>query len=266
MVLLSIFLGSFWLSRYSGQHGLTPWLGLAFPMAPAVLVSIDRLTVDVGLACLCVGFVWFRETDRRNCLYLALLAAPLCRDTGFVLLAGYVAALLWQRQWRRAAVFSTAALPAAVWYWLVSIRTAPDPTTWFTLWPLGGLVERMAHPFTYPFTMPVTLAATVLDYAALGGMLLAIAWALILACRKPLDPEALPILAFAGVASFLNSSDVWSEAYAFGRVLTPLLLLLALAALRQRRFPLALPLLLVTPRVLLQFAPQAWHVVRGIVS
>ncbi|SPE35086.1 conserved membrane hypothetical protein [Candidatus Sulfopaludibacter sp. SbA6] len=266
LVLLSIFLGSFWIGRYAGHHGLTPWLGLAFLLVPAVLVTIDRLTVDAVLACLCVGFILFLETDPGWPLYLVLLAAPLARETGFVLVAGYVAALLLERQFRRAALFSTAALPAAAWFWLVSMRTAPSQLAWIGMWPLAGYAQRILHPYSYPLSPPVAFVTTLLDYAALAGIGLAIVWAVVLARGKKAGAATIPILAFAVVAAFLNLREIWDDAYAFGRVLTPLLLLLALAAVPKRRWTMALPLLLVTPRIALQFAPQALHIVRGMLG
>ena len=264
LVLLSIFLGSFWLSTYARLHRLTPWLGAAFLLVPAVLVTIDRLTVDAVLACLCVGFILFLETNHGWPLYLVLLAAPLARETGLVLLAGYVGTLVLERRFRRAARFSTAALPAAAWYWLVSTRTAPDPTAWLRGWPLSGLAQRVLHPYPYQFNLAVNLAATLLDYAALAGIALAIVWAVILAIRKTAAPGTIAILGLAVMAVFLDRGDVWSEAYAFGRVLSPLLVLLALAGVPRRRWTWALPLLLVVPRVALQFAAPAYHAVRGM--
>ena len=266
LVLLSIFLGAFWLSTYGRVHGATPWLGAAFLLVPAVLVTIDRLTVDAVLACLCVGFVLFLETNPGWPLYLVVLAAPLARETGLVLLAGYVGALVLERRFRRAAVFSTAALPAAAWYWLVSTRTAPDPTAWLQVWPLAGFAQRVLHPYPYQFSMAVNLAGTLLDYAALAGIALAIVWALIPIRGKTAEPGTIAILGLAVMAVFLERGDVWTEAYAFGRVLSPLLLLLALAAVPRRLWTMALPLLLVVPRVALQFAAPTYHAVRAMLG
>ena len=266
LVLLSVFLGSLWLVRYAEMHGLTPWIGLAFLLAPAVLVAVDRLVSDGVVACLCVGFVLFLQAAPGWPLYLVLLAAPLVRDTGLVLLAGYVGSLLLERQFRRAAVFATAALPAMVWVTMVSTRTAPDHLPWMNLWPLAGYADRILHPAMYAFAAPVAFVATALDYAALAGIGWAIAWAAILAWRKSTRAAAIPILAFAVSAAFLNIREVWADAYAFARVLTPLLLLLAMAGIRQRRWTMALPLLLVVPRIALQIAPETARAVKALLG
>lgn len=266
LMLLSIFLGTFWAARYAGLHGLTPWLGAVFLLAPAVLVSIDRLTVDAALACLCAGFVLFLETNPGWPLYLVLLAAPLARETGLVLPAAYVAALVWKRQFRRAAVFATAALPAAAWFVRISATTQPDQTTWLRAWPLAGFAERILHPYPNHFTWAANLAATLLDYAALAGMGLAIVWAVMLVRARLAEPASIAILGFWAMAVFAGPSEVWSEAYAFGRVFSPLLVLLAWAAIPQRQWAMALPLLLVAPRVMLQMAPEALRVVKGMMG
>ena len=69
--------------------------------------------------------------------------------------------------------------------------------------------------------------------------------------------------AFVLLAAAANWGDFWAESYAFGRTLTPLLLLLALGAFRQRGIGLAMPIALVIPRVTLQLAPLAYSVIQG---
>ena len=262
VILMSILMGTCWLSRYAVHHGSNPWLGAGFLLVPAVLVSIDRWTVDVALACLCVGFVWFRETRPGAPLYATLLAATLVRETGLALLAGYVAELLVERRFRRAALFGTAALPAAAWYCFLALDTANQRVPILGVWPMAGYLHRLLHPEVYPSAMPVASAATLLDYTALAG----VAWALVLtaqlAMAKPRSPHAIPIVVFALLTVFLDQAEVWTAVYAFGRVLTPLLLLAALYGLGRRRWRLALPMAMVTPRIALQFGPQALQAFR----
>jgi hypothetical protein len=264
LVLLCIFLGSLWLSNYGVIHGWTAWIGLAFLLIPSVLVSIDRLTVDVVLAALCIGFVLFVETDPGWRLFMVLVAAPLVRDTGFLLIFGYVAAVMVERRWLRAAVFSLAAIPALGWYGFVALHTAPYPVSWFSVLPWAGYQWRVLHPNSYPFAWPAAFTATVLDYAALGGFALAFGLGLCLLLRKNFTPSAFATYSFVVLGAWLGSHEVWSEVYAFGRTLTPLLLLLALTSLVTRRLVPALPLLLVTPRIALQYAPLAYHIAAGI--
>ena len=96
--LLFVFAGAYWLSRYAVSHGRHPAWGVAFLLAPAMLVSLDRLTVDLALTALCVGFAWYVQQQRLPQLYLVLLLAPLARETGLLLIAAYCIVLIFERR------------------------------------------------------------------------------------------------------------------------------------------------------------------------
>jgi len=64
---------------------------------------------------------------------------------------------------------------------------------------------------------------------------------------------------------FLYSPGAWTEVYAFGRTLSPLLLFLVLAGLWKRSWIYALPLCLVIPRTAIQLAPQVSGVLRHFI-
>jgi hypothetical protein len=57
VILLAVFCGGWWLSIYSLRIGSSAAWGFGFLLVPATLVSIDRMTVDVALAALCVALV-----------------------------------------------------------------------------------------------------------------------------------------------------------------------------------------------------------------
>jgi len=266
LMLVSVFLGSWWMSRYAALRGFSPWLGLGFLLAPGVMISIDRLTVDGVLAAMCAGFVWFMECSPGWPLYLLVLCAPLVRETGLLLPCGYVAALLLARRFGRAGVFSTALIPTAGWYWWVARHTTPDTGQWFQELPLTGYLHQLFHPNSYPLALPVALVVTVLDYVALAGVALAIVWALLLLSRKTVTPVAIAIYGYAALAMVLPTGDFWSDSYSFGRVLTPLLLMLLLESFRKRLPAMALPMLMVTPRVAVPLAAIAIRVAKAIVA
>jgi hypothetical protein len=85
-----------WLRACSLLGIVLAW-GTAFLLVPATLISIDRMTIEVGLAALCVGFVYFLRTNSRWGVYAVLLTAPLVRETGLISIAGYALYLLWDR-------------------------------------------------------------------------------------------------------------------------------------------------------------------------
>jgi hypothetical protein len=245
--------------------GYGAWLGLAFALVPAVLVSIDRLTVDVALAACCVGFaLYFREWTPWK-LWLVLTAAALTRETGLLLIAACVLWLLMQRRFRQAVPFATAALPTACWYFFVSLHTAPKEMLFFlTPIPLSGLLSRAIHPALVIGSPAVGLLATTLDLLALAGVAGALVWAFLRAFRHALTPVTLAIYLYALLAIFLTPGDAWSDTYSFGRTLTPLLLLCALDGLAEDiRWP-AFAMLLADPRMALQMGGQILNVLRGL--
>lgn len=63
---------------------------------------------------------------------------------------------------------------------------------------------------------------------------------------------------------FVRNPRVWSEAYAFGRVFSPLLIFLGLQAISARSKWLLLPLGLVALRVAAQLGAQLLGVVAGL--
>jgi hypothetical protein len=61
VVWMFVALGAYWLGRLAVLYAYPAWFGPGFALVPAVLVSIDRLTVDVALAACAVGFVLYVE-------------------------------------------------------------------------------------------------------------------------------------------------------------------------------------------------------------
>lgn len=140
-----------------------------------------------------------------------LLSAPLVRETGLLLPGGYVAALLLARRFGRAAVFSTALLPTAGWYWWVARHTADYPRQWLHDLPMARYFHQLLHPNAYPLAFPAALVVTVLDYVALAGVASALIWALALLRRKAVNPVAIAIYGFAALAAFLPTGDFWFD-------------------------------------------------------
>ena len=105
-------LGVYWCSRYFHTHGRGPAWGLLFLLAPGTLTSIDRMVVDGPLTALFAGFLFYAGTCSWKKAYLIALLAFLTRETGILLIAGLVLHLVLEKQYRRAILSSTAALPA----------------------------------------------------------------------------------------------------------------------------------------------------------
>ena len=197
-------------------------------------------------------------------LYVVLMLAPLARETGLLLIAAYCLAELSEHRFRRAALFATSILPAIGWYAFVQNRTPGYSVTgWFTRLPLAGLIREMSHPVHYPLAPSVALAADALDELALAGMLLGFLvsfWLMRQKWPRPLQ-FAVVLIALGG----LNfDQPFWIEAYSFGRVLSPLLVLIALFACRPRSWIALLPLAMIVPRIGLQMGGQVVKVAQGL--
>ena len=78
-------------------------------------------------------------------------------------------------------------------------------------------------------------------------------------------PVVIAAYLFALLAATLSNPEIWWEAYAFGRTLTPLVLLAALDGLNVRSILPALGLLLIDPRIGLQLGPQILKIVGGVI-
>ncbi|HEV2178173.1 MAG TPA: hypothetical protein VGW33_13380 [Terriglobia bacterium] len=259
-----ILLGSYWLARFSVKFGYSAWLGLLFPLVPAVLASIDRMVVDAPLAACSVAFALYTRERSPWKLYAVLVAAALTRETGLLLIAAYALYLLSERRLKAAVVFSTAAVPTLGWYAFVHLHTGPGPTGFISLVPLAGLIGRMIHPVVYHYSAAANALLYALDYLALGGVVAALVWAFRLAYQRVWNPVAVAIYLFAALTIALGPGDPWVEVLAFGRSLTPLFLLIALEGLPAGQVTAALPIAAMDPRIVLEMGRQVFNVVHGI--
>jgi hypothetical protein len=275
-VLLWIGLGIYWLARYVASQGRSPAWGLGFLLVPGTLISIDRLTIDIALIALTAAWVWYIRTDSPVRLYIVLALAGLTRETGLALAGACCLHALWDRRWRKAALYATAGLPALGWYAVVATHAAlvgaqaavvhtphAHHSHWYGL-PLTGIVERLFRPERYPLSASLMHAIQALDVVALCGLLLAAglaAWSL----RKGrLDQREWAAAVF--LTLMLGASGgvgFWRNVYGYGRPLSPLLLLVGLRAATGSPWLLA-PLILMDLRIAAQCAPQLWGILRGL--
>lgn len=261
-----LFLGAYWLGRLLSRHGLAAAWSLCFLLVPATPISIDRMTLDMALSALCVGYVLYAEEGPPWKLFALLALAPLTRETGLCLLAGYGLFLVVEKRWRQALLSAAAAVPYLGWLAFVWAKTAPDVLSWTSLVPLDGLVIRMLHPGLSGLHNWKLLLAASGDYLGLVGIWLVLAVSAHLAWRRRHDPLACALYLFVGVAVFMSRQAVWTEAYSFGRIMSPLLLMTALDGLTDRAWWPLLPTALILPRIAMQFSFQALGILRAMVS
>jgi hypothetical protein len=256
VILLFFGLGAYWSSRLAVWYGHRRAWGLAFVCVPAAIVSMDRMAVDVALAAFVMAFALYtRKSEADWRLYAVLLLSALVRETGLLLLAAYLIWLLLRKRIRRAALFGTAALPALAWYEYVAARTPPFVPPRPISLPFSGLVDRLLHPLPYPFSPVVDSVITAFDYLGVAGIVLAFIIAFPVARKSGFDPTAWAMILFALLGIFLHRGQ-WLEISDIGRILTPLLVLLALEARAGFRWLAWAPICIVAARCALQLAPQ----------
>ncbi len=256
-----VFLGVYWLSRIAWEYKLHPAFGLLFLTVPAVFMSLERMTVDLALAALTAGFIlYLRDPGWR--LYAVLAAAPLARETGIILLAGYGAHTLLSRNWPAAIRATISGLPFGLWAAFVHLHTPSDATAWAATFPFSGLLRRTFNPFPFEISGAWVGAAAITDYLGILAIWIAIGAGLFLLRKQLNEPMALAGLGFVLLAAFLGKEDVWEQTYGFSRIFSPWFLLLAASALQRNAMWMLAPWALSLPRM----AVQAWVHVPGIVS
>lgn len=250
-----VFLGSWWLARFADASSRDVTWGLAFLLVPAVMVSLERMTVDLALAALCIGFALYgvalRKTD--GAFYAILIAAPLVRETGGLLIGGWCVYSLLRRDWRSVVLGVICAIPTLAWWLYVHSRLAVDGTGWFARYPFSGLVDRFVLGIDVATSSDWLRSAVLLEHLAIAGIFLGIALACYLAWSRSTGLIELTILLFVVFSSGLGKLDIWTSAYATGRTMTPWLLLLALLFLRGRGWVYVVPLAMVLPRIAMQY-------------
>jgi hypothetical protein len=251
-------LGVFWGCRISARLGHASTWGLLFLLLPATLVGIDRMIIDLALASLATGFVLYADRPSWR-TYAILAAAALTRESGFFLIAGSTGYALWNRRWREGACFAATALPALVWYAWVQLHTAPYHYEAGYV-PLSSLVWTLFHPASYPPRIPFVPILRLADEVALAGVLFAFGLTFKRLASSKIDAVWCSAAIFALMGIILQREDFWTHAYNFGRIYTPLLIFLAVDAVRRRSWFGMVPWLAISTRVGMQFGEQ----IRGI--
>jgi hypothetical protein len=252
--------GVFWLARLAQLRGRSPAWGLAFLLVPATITSLDRMTADIALAALCVAFVRYSHSTWR--IFAILACAALTRETAVPIVAGYCLYLLTRLEIARSSAAACSLLPAGAWFMYVTHGSAKsEAIAYVNPIPLYGFFERLIHPAVYSVASWKASVTTALDYVALAGVALMLISVARMA-RWTVSTASIYFLAIAVV--FLGSRAVWIDAYNFGRVLSPLLLLVFLE--QGRGLAALAPMAMIDLRISLNLAGQLEGIVRGLLK
>jgi hypothetical protein len=275
VIALFVFAGAYWLSRWAVLMGAHPAWALGFLLVPATLISMDRMTVDVALAAFTVAFAVYWRTGAGWKLFVTLLLACLVRETALLLVAGVSLFELLHRRLPRALLWASSALPMFAWYFFLGrifhAKTRFGAPVWFANKLGPGLFYHLLRPPRYPLPPALETVARFADALTLAAILLASILAILLVLRnRPIAPLTISGLLFAALVFALTARAYWIDVNGYARVLSPLLIWVALPAIaRETRhaFPwwLALvPSIVVDLRLALQFTSQIQGVLRGL--
>jgi hypothetical protein len=276
VVLGFIYLGALWLGRFAVATGGHPAWACAFGLLPATLISMQRMTVDVALTALCMGFVWYASRNAHGPLFAIAVLAPLDRDTGLLLVVACCLQALFARRWKWAAIDITAVIPTIIWYRFVSAHSgiahvasplAPqEPPHWLFHHPFFGIVQGFWRIPNYPLAPLVNRVAQTADVLAISGIILATILALWQGRKSWKQPEGIGTLLFVLLVGAVSAPAYWSDINGYARTLAPLLLFVGLRYFRGASPLNWAPLLMVDARLSLEFGNQALSVLRGLWS
>jgi len=221
-------LGSWALARWLRQAGLSPWWSLLFAANLGVVVCSWRMLEDCVMAtCLLWTFVSLRD-KRPYRVGIWLLAALLAKEAALAAWVGVTVSAAVQRD-RRLLAIALVVLVLTVCWWGWIAWALPDGSGAANFGPpfLGVL-----HSAAEWLRSPRSLWRVGKDFFAAAIYLLAAALG-IAACfrsaREGAVPRALAVtLALYGVLAVALSDAVWTEVWAFSRVLLPLPVLLTM--------------------------------------
>jgi hypothetical protein len=273
-----VWLGAWWLARLAAARGLHPaWGAAGFSLLPATLISVSRMTVDVALAALCAGFVWYAYRDSPRWLYAISVLAPLVRETGVLLTAAGCLYALLNRRWLRAMFFAAAAAPTWWWYRVVGshldtggpFRATPHWDAipfWGYLQPFFGIVQQFGQLQDYPLPPVAKHFAQSLDILALMGVVVATGFAFWQARRARSQPESLAAALFAILVVGLSYEQFWADINGYGRTATPLVLLVAMRAASGESLWTLAPCAMLDLRLSVQLGSQTWAALQGLIA
>jgi hypothetical protein len=230
VILAFAFLGAYWTARWAMRFGFHPALGVLFAATPAAITSADRMLCDVALAALCAGFAVYAEEGARWKIFTVLACAALTRETGAILGAGFAFYALTRRHWMDFLGAIASAVPFGAWELYVRAHSlSSTKITPIIGWiPFEGFLRRITYVFDYPLPRLWSMVVVASNYVALAAVGAVFAMAIRLGAKREWTALAAALYAYTLAAILLKGGGEWFDAYSFGRLLTPMMLLAAL--------------------------------------
>ncbi|MGA8599415.1 MAG: hypothetical protein WB676_32240 [Bryobacteraceae bacterium] len=263
-LLISIWFGVFLLAKYLTFWDYHPGWSCAYLVIPGVLSALEQATIDVALISVTIGFVYYSLTGETKKRYWLLMLAPLIRETGLILPVATSVYELARKRWLWSIGCIATLIPTCAWYVFVAMRIPPDREHHFTYVPLGKFWYHLLHHDTKP-VFAENIAMQIGFYLGVAGILLAFTLSGWMWSRTR-SLAFLAALGFTAVAVIFDSTGLWMSVKHFGRIFSPLLLLLALQYPSLKKRILVAPLLLMIPGSLLFSLTPLRDCLHGLLS
>ena len=266
VVLGFLVLGVYWTAACFELFERRAAWGLIFLFVPATLTSVGRLLLDGPLTALFAGFLYYTARRSWGRAFVVAAAAGLTRETGLLLVAGLVGSALLEKQYRRAVGFAAGALPTFGWYVFTAWHVRSPEIPLLLEWPLLGQIRRL---FVFrEFAAPAwkQLLFQTVDLAAVVGLLASLAIAAWFVSKRGLGPVEVAVGFHVALGLVLGEAGYMTEAYAFARLVSPLLLFVMVTAVKERLWwCLAAPLTM-TASIGLFFVTPTWRIATGLLG
>jgi hypothetical protein len=250
--MLFVALGTYWCARLLARRGRSPWWGLLFLAAPATIASVDRMVLDGPLTAWFAGFLLYCEEERWRRVWVLAALAGLTRETGLLMAAALVADRLLRRDWRGAARFAACAVPSLAWYAYLAAHVPASHSLPEIGIPVWSLFARLLVFRTY-FSAIGQVVLRVTDLLAVAGLIASVIVAAVWLRKAKIGPASLCVALYACLALMLGV-PVMFDPFAFGRVISPLLLWVLMEAVSRKNWAALAPPLAISLNVSLVFA------------
>ena len=262
--MLFIATGVYWCARLCVRRGRSPLWGLLFVAVPATLASFDRMLVDGPLAALFAGFLLYCDEERWGRVWLLAALAALTRETGLLLAAAMVADRLWRSDWRGALRYAACAVPALAWYAVLATALPRGQSLDEIGMPVWGVLLRLLvfRPYSTAIGQFV-LRAT--DLLAVVGLIASVVLTAVWLRKGPVRQVTVCAGLYACLALVLGSK-VMEDPFAFGRVISPLLLWILMEAVARRKWLALAPPLMVSLSVSMVFVMPAIAIAHALLG
>jgi hypothetical protein len=226
VVLASVALGVYFASAAAQHFGRTPLWGAAFVIIPGVLASIDRMLVDASVTALAMAFAYAASARRDRVLWIVLVLAPLVKETGLLLAAAVFASAVLHREFRRAAIAASTAVPALLWALYLQVTATKTAAVGIVGRPVYGLFLRLFQ-FPYQGGAPAVMwAMNVLEILAMLAFITALILGIVVWFRQKSGAIEIAALLFVMLGLAVAEPSHVKEAFGYSRPLSPLFALL----------------------------------------